>query len=197
MLIDKETYEGWTEAAKKTDRNGYIYPRATDPEVYELSGKKDAAYVMQYLKPSDYVMDYGCGTGRVLKHIPNQKVGIDAVKEMARSVDGFLPEEFTDKVDVIYSLSVFIHNSKAAGEQMIKWMSEHINKGGTLLLQIPIYDVDKEPGGWIDVGVWTEKQLRAVAEKYGLTIIELNTNPGEFSFEKVGENHGKFQILTK
>lgn len=80
---------------------------------------------------------------------------------------------------------------------MIKWMSEHLNKGGKLLLQIPIYDTDKEPGGWIDVGVWTEAQLRAVAEKYNLTIVELKTNPGEFSFEKVGENHGKFQILTK
>lgn len=184
-------------AATTPEVNGCIYPQATDPKVYEESGKKDAAYVMQYLKPTDYVMDYGCGTGRVLRHLPNKKVGIDAVKAMAESAGGYLPDEFHDKVDVIYSQSVFIHNSKAAGEQMIKWMSEHLVDGGKLLLQIPIYDKDKEPGGWIDVGVWTEKQLRDVAGKYGLTVVELQTNPGEFSFEHVGENHSKFQIFTK
>lgn len=197
-MIDEQTFEGWSNAAKKPDIDARIHPAGADKEAYERSGKMDAAYVMQYLKPEDFVMDYGCGNGRVLRHITNhRKVGIDAVRELAESVGGFVPWEFNEKVDVIYSQSVFIHNSKKAGEEIIRWMVEHLNPGGKLLLQVPIYDVDKEPDSWIDVGVWTEKQFRAVAEKFNLRVVELQTNPGKFSFESVGKNHYKFQILTK
>ena len=191
MLIDKETLQGWQEAALRENVDAHIHPLGVDKELYEQSGIKDAEEVLKWVKPEDYVMDYGCGNGRVLRHIPNKKVGIDAVRRMADFV--VLPSEFNDKVDVIYSISVFIHNSYETGKEIIKWMKWHINEGGLMLLQIPIYDKPKDPGNWTDVGVWTERQFLNAVE--GLEVIEMHKNKGEFTFENIGVNHGKFQIL--
>jgi cyclopropane fatty-acyl-phospholipid synthase-like methyltransferase len=191
MLIDNEALRGWTEASRRETVNAHIHPAGVSLEDYIHSGKRDAAEVLKWVKDTDYVMDYGCGNGRVLEFIPNKKIGIDGVKSMADFV--LTPDEFTDKVDVIYSISVFIHNSYETGANIIKWMKEHINPGGLMLLQIPIYDVAKDPENWTDVGVWTERMFKEATE--GLEIVEMHKNKGSFSFESIGKNHGKFQIL--
>ena len=153
---------------------------------------------MKYVKDGDVIMDYGCGDGRVMQHIrKNKVVGVDAVPEMARLVGGYTPDEFIDKVDVIFALSVFIHNSHETGAEIIKWMVSRLRDGGRLLLQIPLYDVAKQPADWIDVGVWTPAMLEAEAKKNGLKVIEKHTNNGEFSFNRVGPNHYQFQVLVK
>lgn len=188
-MIDQETYQGWLEASRKETVNLHIHPAGGSVETYLKSGEEDAKRVLEYVKPTDLVMDYGCGNGRVMQFIP-QSIGIDAV----RYADWVLkPEEFNGKVDVIYSISVFIHNSYESGCEVIKWMKEHINPSGLMLLQIPIYDEPKNPLNWTDVGVWTEDMFRKAVE--GLEIVELHTNPGSFSFETIGSNHHKFQIL--
>jgi cyclopropane fatty-acyl-phospholipid synthase-like methyltransferase len=191
MYVDDEALRGWTEASRRETVNAHIHPAGVKLDEYIESGKRDAIEVLKWVKPEDYVMDYGCGNGRVLKFIPNKRIGIDAVKEMAVFVK--TPEEFEGKVDVIYSISVFIHNSFETGVNIIKWMKEHIKPGGLLLLQIPIYDVAKNPENWTDVGVWTERMFREATE--GLEIVELHKNKGSFSFESIGKNHAKFQIL--
>jgi hypothetical protein len=190
MLIDKETLQGWKEASQRDSVDAHIHPLGVNRQLYEESGLRDAQEVLKWVKPEDYVMDYGCGNGRVLNNIPNKKVGIDAVKYADWVVS---PEDFEGKVDVIYSISVFIHNSYETGIEIIKWMKEHINPGGLMLLQIPIYGQHKEPQNWTDVGVWTERQFKEAVE--GLEIVEMHKNKGVFTFESIGENHGKFQIL--
>lgn len=191
MYVDSETLRGWTEASRKETVNAHIHPAGDKLEAYLESGRRDAKEVLKWVKDTDYVMDYGCGNGRVLQFIPNKRIGIDAVKGMADFVK--TPEEFHEKVDVIYSISVFIHNTYETGVNVIKWMKEHINPGGLMLLQIPIYDQAKNPLNWTDVGVWTESMFRDAVE--GLEIVEMHKNKGSFSFESIGDNHGKFQIL--
>jgi SAM-dependent methyltransferase len=194
-MIDKETFIGWKRAAATSEIDARIHPAGFVKEDYDASGRLDAERVMKYVKPTDYVMDYGCGNGRVLKHIPNRKIGIDAVPQLAQAAGGLTPDMFHDKVDVVYSISVFIHNSYESGANIIRWLYDHVNEGGLLLLQIPIYEVAKDPGNWIDVGVWTEKMFMDAVE--GFKVVELKTNPGAFTFERIGANHHEFQILRR
>jgi cyclopropane fatty-acyl-phospholipid synthase-like methyltransferase len=199
-MIDQKTLVGWTGAALDIEkrRKAAIHPSGHDLIQYNKSGKDDAERVLKYAKPGDVLMDYGCGDGRVLMHIENHKVvGIDAVPEMAALVGGSTPEKFFDKVDLIYCISVFIHNQHATGAEIIKWMTSRLNEGGLLLLQLPLYDEAKQPADWIDVGVWTPEMLRQVARANGLKILETHTNNGSFSFSHVGPNHYKFQVLQK
>lgn len=193
-MIDRETLRGWTEASTTKEIDAKIHPAGVNKADYLRTGQEDAERVMKWVKDGDRVLDYGCGNGRVMQFIPNS-VGVDAVEELAKSVNGFLPENFTEQVDVIYSISVFIHNTYETGKEVIKWMKEHLKPGGLMLLQIPIYETPKAPGCWIDVGVWTEEQFRKAVD--GLEIIELHTNKGSFSFETIGENHYQFQVLKK
>jgi cyclopropane fatty-acyl-phospholipid synthase-like methyltransferase len=193
MYCDKETLRGWTEASRRDSVNAHIHPAGVSLEDYIESGKRDALEVFKWLNDTDYVMDYGCGNGRVLQFIPNKIVGIDAVKGMADFV--LTPEEFDGKVDVIYSISVFIHNTYETGVKIINWMKDYINPGGLMLLQIPIYDQAKDPENWTDVGVWTERMFREAVE--GMEIIEMHKNNGVFTFESIGKNHGKFQIIKR
>lgn len=191
-IIDQETLRGWSEASKKDDINHAIHPAGSSKDGYDESGKVDAETILNYVVPGDVVMDYGCGNGRVLQYMPNKKFGVDVVKYKDWVIH---PDEFEGKVDLIYSISVFIHNTQETGANILKWMKSHLNPGGRLLVQIPIYDKHKDPLNWTDVGVWTEKQFKAAAKSAGLEIVEMHTNPGEFSFEKIGDNHGKFQVL--
>lgn len=71
------------------------------------------------------------------------------------------------------------------------------DEGGYLLFQIPIYDVPREPSNWTDVCVWTLDQFVDAYEKCGLEFIGGATNKGPFSFNDIGPNHHKFQILKK
>lgn len=195
MIADQETLRGWSAASASGQINAAIHPAGGQSlEAYIESGKQDAQKVIAYLKPEDTVLDYGCGNGRIMAFIPNKVIGVDIVKHEPWVIT---PDEFQGTVDVIFSLSVFIHNTQATGANILKWMYKHLNKGGKALVQIPIYDKHRDPGGWIDVGVWTEEQLRKAASDAGFKVVEVYTNPGEFSYSAVGKNHGKFQVLEK
>jgi len=205
-MIHPDVLEGWRKAALSDDYSYLIHPTGHDDEAYEQSGKLYADRIMskvkQYadqLKPKTkgmpVIMDYGCGNGRILRHIPQPSVGIDIVPEAAAMVGGYVPSEYTGKVDVIYSVNVLIHNTYADGCAIIAWMRERLKKGGLLLLQMPIYDTAKEPTNYLDVGVWTYDMLVKATEGY--KIIEAKTNPGSFSFETIGPNHFDFHTLTK
>lgn len=194
-MIDQNTLKGWTEAAKSDRYAEAIHPSGHSAEEYEKSGKQYAELILKHVKDGDIVLDYGCGNGRILKHIRAPKVGIDIVPEAAAMVGGFTPDKYKGKVDIIYSVNVLIHNSYENGKAIIEWMHGRLKKKGKLLLQIPIYDKAKEPEGWTDVGVWTLDMFKAATE--GFEIIDVKTNPGTFSFETIGPNHFMFHTLLK
>lgn len=205
-MIRQDVFDGWQAAAKSNDYAYLIHPTGRDAEAYERSGKAYADMILskvkQYadtlnpkVKGKPVIMDYGCGNGRILCHIPDPKVGIDIVPEAAAMVGGYTPEEYTGKVDVIYSVNVLIHNTYDDGCKVIDWMRGRLKKGGLLLLQMPIYDSPKEPTNYLDVGVWTYDMLVKATDGY--KIIEAKTNPASFSFETVGPNHFDFHTLVK
>ena len=194
-MIDQQTFEGWQKAAKADNYAYLIHPTGNDPAAYEKSGKDYADLIMSRVKSKGIIMDYGCGNGRILRHIREPKVGIDIVPEAAAMVGGFTPDAYKGKVDVIYSVNVLIHNTYASGKAIIRWMHGRLKKGGMLLLQMPIYDKAKEPANYLDVGVWTKDMLIEATE--GFRLDECKTNPGEFTFEAIGLYHFDFHTLTK
>jgi trans-aconitate methyltransferase len=219
MRIDEITSK-WEEAAKSDEAQGHIHPSGSiSAEEYERSGRDAAAVVCDIARtylahkvPDIRVADFGCGDGRVLKHVSHEfddVWGIDASPTMLERLSDRVPgvqkieSNGTDaqmlilRADLIYSWAVFIHHDIKAGSDMIMGLSEGLNPGGLLALQIPCYDEPRERGAWIDVTVWTPKHIRTAAGSSGLQVVELWNSEGQFSYDNIGKHHNRLQVFRK
>jgi len=195
----------WIEAGKSVNAKVYIHPSGWSTELYKSSGKETAKMIQKYIKTGEKVLEYGCGNGRLMRHLTDCKLrGVDIVPEFVNEcikegLDATLIKEydFNGDLDVIYCITVFIHLSKQDGKEALINICKGLKVGGIALLQIPIYDENKDPNCWIDVGTWTEELLRKTCDEIGFDIVELHKNSGAFSYENIGENHDKVQILKK
>ena len=196
----------WIDIAKDAQKaKESIHPSGVNLEKYNVSGKSSASEIQQFLPKPHKVMEYGCGTGRILKHIKYcERVGVDIVPEFVEEcrkegIEAHLIKDyaFNGDCDIIYAITVFIHLSKIDGMIALENISKGLKVGGVALLQIPIYDVEKDPNSWIDVGVWTEQLLREACDKVGLEVDTLYLNPGTFSYSNIGEHHDSIHILKK
>lgn len=160
------------------------------------------------------IIEYGAGDGRISRFMTDyfHKVyHVDASYRMLQEAkEDIIPSNIIEYVlssdnlfgisepaDYAYSMHVFIHNNYESGAQIMKSISDNLKPGGLALLQIPIYDVAREPESWTGVGVWTEQMLIDAAKESGFEILELNKNSGSFSYEQPGPNHFKYQIMRK
>lgn len=214
----KELQKAWQEAAKSENCSGYISPAANTGKYQEsgiASANKLLDVIKAYIKTKPEkltVIDFGCGNGRVsnpLSQMVKAVYAVDFVLEMLEQIpiseriltiesDSETSDFETPKLaDCAFTVSVFIHNTYEDGKKIIKSIAKNVKKGGYLFLDIPIYEVAKDPAGWIDVGVWNIEQLEQVAEDCGLEIIRLYENTGEFSYGNIGPVHGEFNVLKK
>ena len=205
-----DTVKKWDEVARTDQQSSAIHPAADSGfEAYERSGFESALRVMQVFPPGPYrVLDYGCGNGRVARHLVGryeEVVGYDTSEAMREaysqnvlysSVLGDLDYAVVDRV---YSWCVFFHHNYADGRRMLVELAAMpgLEPGALLALHIPIYDVAREPGTWIDVGVWTPAQFRDACDAAGLEVVETHPSPGAFSHQSAGVNHDRLQILRK
>jgi len=195
----------WIEIGKTPHAKQAIHYLGGDIQKYNESGILDASPIQKLIPAPFKVMEYGCGTGRILQHIKDcHKVGVDIVPEFVseckkNGIEAHLIKDYDFKgdCDIIYAITVFIHLSKKDGLEALENVWRGLKEGGLALLQIPIYKSNKEPSKWYDVGVWTEELLRETCEKVGFEVVTLYTNPDDFSFDKVGVNHDKAQVLRK
>jgi|LakMenEpi03Aug12_release.lakeMendotaPanAssembly.Ray.scaffolds.fasta_scaffold1111189_1 SAM-dependent methyltransferase len=194
----------WKEIAKTTKAKEYIHPSGNDILNYNKSGQSSAKNIQKYI-PLTKVMEYGCGDGRILRHIKDcEIIGVDIVPEFVLECkkNGLLAEEiknykFKEDCDIVYSITVFIHLSKKDGYEALENIWKALKTDGIALLQIPIYETSKEPNSFIDVGTWTENELKEVCDNIGFDLIEAHCNKGSFSYENIGKNHEALQILKK
>jgi SAM-dependent methyltransferase len=195
----------WKNIAKTNQARVYIHPSGDNEAAWIHSGKESASLIQKYIPKPFKVMEYGCGTGRILQHLKECKVvGVDIAPEfvdecirIGLDVKEVKHYQYKGDCDLIYAITVFIHLSKKDGIEALENIWKGLKPDGTALLQIPVYETSKEPNSWIDVGVWTEKELRDVCERVGFDIVELHTNKGEFSYENIGQNHDALQVLRK
>jgi len=202
----------WKEIAKTSKGLEYIHPSGYDEQLYNMSGKESGEEVQKYIKTPtsiignyNKVLEYGCGTGRIMRHIKDCVLeGVDIAPEFVEACNnnGFKAREvkdynFNEDCDIIYSITVFIHLSKKDAFIALKNIHKGLKQGGLALLQIPLYETNKEPNNFIDVGSWTVELLGEMCDKIGFSIESMYTNTGSFSYNNIGVNHNKLQILKK
>jgi trans-aconitate methyltransferase len=227
MTKFQETVEAWQVAARGDPASTMtaIHPTGTDPAAYDASGLAAAEQVVAFaaLPPQKFprIADFGCGDGRVLKHLLgrgySELAGVDVSLEMLERAAARMelqhahPETLrfygSDGLDLslrdmdgIFSFAVFIHHTYADGVSMLKTLAQAIRIGGRLALQIPLYDVPREPGNWTDVGVWTPDQFAEAIHAAGCTYASLSsvhTNPGAFSYDAIGPVHHMLQVVER
>ena len=208
----KETIAKWDVAGSGPLRELHISPTGNTP-AYRVLGEEHAREVLRHVKSPlrKTILDFGCGDGRVtiplakrFKHV----VAVDGSSTMLKAmpvVENITQVLYTgdgidigySKVDVVYSTSVFIHNTYQDGCKILMDLSAVTVQGGLLLMHIPLYDEARAPENWTDVGVWTLNMLCNAADQAGLRLESWLTNQGAFSFNQVGPNHGALQVLRK
>lgn len=207
----------WDAAARRDDARAAIHPLGgVSDEAYDASGAEQARMLCElirlYSPQARRVVDFGCGDGRVAKHLVNgalEVFGADASPAMierletnaagvagvvSNGVDGKLAEL---EADVIFSMAVFIHHSVADGQRLVQALADAVVPGGLLLLQIPCYAAKRERRHWIDVTVWDAKTLRATAAACGLEVLELHSHSHRFAFTAIGDEHLLPQVFRK
>lgn len=166
------------------------------------------------------VLEFGCGDGRILLewHDGWERWGCDASQNMlqrlherAQVLDqsvtwfrwaGMLP--WTTAVahrrtfDVVYAVTVFIHQPMTDGSVMFYNVAELVAPGGLLLLGHPLYQQPREGQAWNDVTTWSAEGLAAMAQAAGLDVVELWESPGGWDWgQELGPYHGATQVLRR
>lgn len=199
----------WIEASETKDRYVAIHPSGNDPAKWEQSGK-GAAHVVDHILSTKYpgvksVLDYGCGTCRVLKHLPQSKYelhGVDIAPNFVKEskemgFDCKLLGDCHEQYDAVFSLTVFIHLNKVDGKKALQYCYDHLKPGGIALIQAPIYDVEKDPETWTHVGTWGLERFKKVCREIGFELLDIRGSKGHLNYERLGVNHGHYQQLKK
>lgn len=178
-----------------------IHPHLTEEDFWASGKSYYLEHLAENINPSDVVLDFGCGVGRIAKHVECSKmllydINEHYLKNALREVPGSKvidPWNYDELIDVTYAISVFIHMDWQTAEQIFKRLAR-ISK--CMLLQMPIYDVANEGKDWIDVTTYYKDQILVWARDVGFSAT-LYTSPGKFSYNKVGQCHEWTQVFTR
>ena len=157
---------------------------------YYLQDKNEYEYASQYVKPSDWVLDIGCGKGDFRQRIPTQRyVGLEmnqaAIVEGIEKGIQILNESVqqhsqrnAEKYDVVCAFQVLEHVSDV--HAFVGAAALCVRPGGLLVLSVPSYDsfgryatnfsLDLPPH---HVSRWSDKALRNIANIFSLAVVEI------------------------
>lgn len=189
------------EAWQRDGENGGhgIHPLPVDSAEWWALGEAQAAQVDDYANPGDFVIDFGCGYGRL--SIPLVRKGYDvlAVDASQAMLDGLatraaragvfvrhhrsdgsdFPELFEGEVfvppspvDVVISRAVLIHHDYAGVQRLVTQLASVLRPGGILIADWPIAENPRERTNWTDVTTWHPHHRLAVAALAGLEPVE-------------------------
>lgn len=160
--------EFWNKVSIYTNWRDYILPRRTDKE-FEDEGLEEANRLSKFIKEDYSVLEYGCGIGRILKHIKaKRKIGLDITDrylELAKkdkSSEYYLVDEFNEKVDFIYCLSVLQHNNEIERDKIMVNILKLLKDGCKAFIGFPHI----ESANYIESS-FVHKFTKEEVEKYG------------------------------
>jgi len=169
------------------------------------TGLRDAQYAIKQLnlQKHEHVLEYGCGNGRILRHLDGyHSYGVDIVPAFVKEAcekgcDAYLLDDFDKKVDKVYSITVFIHLRHEQARTALKYLHEHLEDGGTAHLQALIYQKDKDARNFSDLTCYKKQTWIKLAEECGFEVVETFENDGDLDKQEYGPNHQALQVLRK
>jgi SAM-dependent methyltransferase len=190
------------------DFKDLIHPSGTDDKKYFNSGLLDANKIKQHcnFKNNSNILEYGCGNGRILKHLQNYNIhGVDLVQDFLD--DGIkngiknlynIKDELSKSFDIIYCYTVFIHLSNEDTIKALKYIHDKLKINGKAYLQIPLYEKQtNHDGNFICVRSWETKNIFPILKNIGFKILDFKVSPNKFNYSNIGKHHDDFILLTK
>lgn len=212
----EEIAQAWREAGARA-----VHPELSD-DGSPISGFAAAETVAELERAARYVgrpiaeldlLDYGAGPGRIAREVVGRWRHViladvsPTYLELARiqlgEVAGYellevdpLPAALP-AVDVVLCVAVLIHIPRELAGELLEVLARALRPGGILAAQMPIYEEAAPPAGWTDVGTYTSRDVRILADEADLEIRELYVNPGRFAYDAIGRYHRRLQILQR
>ncbi len=133
-----------------------VIPGFGNQEAFNTSGQNSASKLLSYVSPANTVLEIGCGTGRILKHIaPHCKEihGLDVSKKMLTFASQYL-NEFSNvhlhctkgydlklfpnnSFDVVFAFYVLQHIVREHAVYYLTEMARVVKPGGILAFEMP------------------------------------------------------------
>lgn len=180
-----------------------LYEALQSNKEYYLTDKAEYLFARQFIKPSDDVLEIGCGTGAFARHIsPRSYHGLEKNTSLAgKSVEGI---EISDETLQQYACRYKGENDVVCMFQVLEHVPDVrdfledamtcLKPGGILIVSVPSADsfLRFMPNNALNlpphhVSWWTDRCLRNVAGYLGASIVEM----GHQKLEKV---HAKYYL---
>lgn len=187
-------FRGVVEAWRKADPT-HIHPlRNVSEDDYWESDRSQALQASQWIPEGGYVLDFGCGDGRLsipLAQMGYEVAAMDTNEESLRRLwdrykellplnrnlapllsDGLTltKEWYKPFFDAIVCRAVLIHHSHKDVELLIRQFTAVLKPGGVLIADWPL-GPHHERRDWIDVTTWHLDERQKVADANGLSLI--------------------------
>lgn len=176
----------------------HIHPLDPESEAFWQLGHAQGSQVTQYATPGDFVIDFGCGIGRLafpLAAMGFNVLAVDASQSMLdrltehaaakglevgtlRSDGSDLPkivdELIGQRADLVIARAVLIHHSYADVTRTVRSLAAVLRPGGVFIADWPTAPPARvhERADWIDVTTWHPHHRLAVAELAGLEPVD-------------------------
>jgi 2-polyprenyl-3-methyl-5-hydroxy-6-metoxy-1,4-benzoquinol methylase len=187
------SFDGVVQAWNEADPVAIHPLRQQSEEAYWASGVAQAQEVISLVPEGAYVIDFGCGDGRLA--IPMHRAGlhvlaVDASAAMLNRLREYEPEIATHQstgetfeiplgweADAVVCRAVLIHHGYNDVARLVKKFATLVKPGGLLIADWPVAATPRERDHWIDVTTWDRSIRDTTADLAGWEPVEVENDP--------------------
>ena len=191
----------WEALGKRKNWIDYILPKRKDSDFWD-EGIHEAENIKKYIEDNSFVIEYGCGIGRIAK--PMKKhckkiIGLDICKDFVKKAgeDFYTIEDFKEKdiATFIYCISVLQHNDKENRIKIIKNIYELLKKGGSCFINFPIKGEIYSGNTWF-VSVFKDEELLDLFKDFS-DVKLIKGNLVKYGLKEIKGNNETFVLAKK